>query len=71
MVLSPSCKISYVGAEFNTLKLALSIDVERAGEGYGMLFVLLTVHSNQSWLTGFLQNMGNTSRGSLHVYSCG
>lgn len=46
MVWSPSCKISYAGAEFNTLKLALSIDVERAGEEYGMLFVLLTVHSN-------------------------
>lgn len=32
MVLSPSCKISHAGAELNTLKPALSIDMERADD---------------------------------------
>lgn len=32
MGLSPSFKISHAGAEFNTSKAALSIDVEHAGD---------------------------------------
>lgn len=42
----------------------------RASPGYGKLFILWSVHSRQSCVTGFLQSMEDASRGSLHFDCC-
>lgn len=42
----------------------------RASPGYGMPFILWSVHSRQFCVMGFSQSMEDASRGSLHFDCC-